>query len=125
MKAVLTFILAMVFISPALAQRVAVVRGIGTQTCKTLVASNQGDKQFALQSAQWILGNMTGYFRQASDDPSRTLGDAIVLQTVLDVCKNSPDKTIDEATTIAISSFPVVEVKKPNSRWSRRGLASS
>jgi hypothetical protein len=70
MKAILTLILMTVFISPALAQRVAVVRGIGTQTCKTLVASNLGDKQFALQSAQWILGYMTCYFRQASDDPS-------------------------------------------------------
>jgi hypothetical protein len=106
----------MAFISPMFAQRVVVVRGIGTQTCKTLVASNQGDKQFALQSAQWISGNMTGYFRQASDDPSRTLADAIVIQTVLDVCKDSPQKTIDDAVTVAIASFPVTEVKKPTEK---------
>jgi hypothetical protein len=116
MKAILTFILAMVAISPTLAQRVAVVRGIGTQTCKTLVASNQGDKEFALQSAQWILGNVTGYFRQASDDPSRTLADALIVEAVLDVCKNSPEKTIDEAVTVAIASIPVTEVKKPTDK---------
>jgi hypothetical protein len=94
----------------------AVVRGIGTQTCKTLVASNQGDKQFALQSAQWILGNVTGYFRQASDDPSRTLADVLIVEAVLDVRKNSPEKTIDEAATVAIASIPVTEVKKPTDK---------
>ena len=102
--------------SPTLAQRVAVVRGIGTQTCNTLVASNQGDKQFALQSAQWILCNVTGYFRQASDDPSRTLADVLIVEAVLDVRKNSPEKTIDEAVTVAIASIPVTEVKKPTDK---------
>jgi HdeA/HdeB family len=112
MKAVLAFVFAIVVISPTLAQRTAAVRGVGTQTCKTLVASDQVDKQFALQAAQWILGNITGYFRQASDDPSRTLSDAILLQTVLDVCKKNPDKTIDEAVTLAIGSLPATEVQK-------------
>jgi hypothetical protein len=112
MKAFLTFVFAIVFVSPVLAQRTAVVRGVGTQTCKTLVASDQVDKQFALQAAQWILGNMTGYFRQANDDPSRTIADAILLKTVLDVCKNNPDKTIDEAVTLATSALPATEVQK-------------
>ncbi len=110
MKAVLAFVLAMELISPTFAQRATVVRGIGTQTCKALIAA---DKQFALQASQWILGNMTGYFRQASDDASRTLGDAILVQAVVDICKKNADKTIDEATTIAISSLPVTDVKKP------------
>jgi hypothetical protein len=114
MKAVLTFVLAMVFVSPASAQRA--VRGVGTQTCKTLVASDQVDKQFAQQAAQWILGNLTGYFRKASDDPSRTIADAILLQTVLDVCKSNLDKTIDEAVALAIDSLPVPEVKTPAPR---------
>jgi hypothetical protein len=112
MKAFLTVVFAMVFVSPVLAQRTAVVRGVGTQTCKTLVASDQVDKQFALQAAQWILGNMTGYFRQANDDPSRTIADAILLKTVLDVCKNNSDKTIDEAVTRATSALPATEVQK-------------
>jgi hypothetical protein len=111
-KAFLTFVFAIVFVSPVLAQRTAVVRGVGTQTCKTLVASDQVDKQFALQAAQWILGNMTGYFRQANDDPSRTIADAILLKTVLDVCKNNPDKTIDEAVTLATGALPATEVQK-------------
>ncbi len=113
MKAVLIFVTATMLVSPALAQRVAVVRGIGTQTCKTFVASNQADKKFAQQAEQWIFGSLTSYFRQANDDPSRTLSDAIVLETVLDVCKKNAEKTIDEAVTIAISSFPATEVKKP------------
>jgi hypothetical protein len=116
MKAVLTFVLAIVFVSPASAQRVGAVRGVGTQTCKTLVASDQVDKQFAQQAAQWILGNLTGYFRKASDDPSRTIADAILLQTVLDVCKSNLDKTIDEAVALAIDSLPVPEVKTPAPR---------
>jgi hypothetical protein len=41
------------------------------------------------------------------------LGDAVLVQTVLDVCKKNAEKTIDEATTIAIASLPVTEVKKP------------
>jgi hypothetical protein len=113
MKIFLTFIFVILLISPTFAQRTAAVRGVGTQTCKTLNASNQADKQFALQSAQWILGNMTGHFRQTGDDPSRTLGDDIVVRTVLEICSRNPDKTIDDAVTIAISSFPATEVKKP------------
>ena len=93
--------------TPALAQRTAAVRGIGTQTCKTFVASYQSDKVFAQQADQWVLGALTGFFRQSQDDPSRTMGDEIVTRTVFDICKNNPDKTIDEATAIAISSFPV------------------
>jgi hypothetical protein len=116
MKHISTIILATLFFSPALAQRVAVVRGIGTQTCKAYVASTQADKKFAQQAEQWIFGSLTSYFRQASDDPSRTLSDAIVLQTVLDICKKNAEKTIDEAVTIAISSFPATEVKKPTER---------
>src|ERR1700722_178062 len=113
MKVFLTFVFAMVFVSPVLAQRTAVVRGVGTQTCKTLVASDQVDKQFAQQAAQWILGNLTGYFHQASDDPSRKIADAILLQTILDVCKKNADKTIDEAVTLAIESLPATDVPKP------------
>jgi hypothetical protein len=113
MKAVLTFLFVTLIVSPAFSQRTAAVRGIGTQTCKALVAANQSDKQFALQSAQWIFGNMTGYFRQAGDDPSRTLSDDIVVRTVLEICKSNPEKTIDEAVTVAIASFPNTEVKKP------------
>jgi hypothetical protein len=114
MKAILRFVLAMLFISPASAQQVAVVRGVGTQTCKTLAASDQVDKQFAQQAAQWILGNLTGHFHQASDDPSRKIADAILLQTVLDVCKNNLDKTIDQAVTLAIDALPTTVVKAPS-----------
>jgi hypothetical protein len=113
MKAILTLVLATVLISPGSAQRVGAVRGVGTQTCKALVASDQIHKQFAQQAAQWILGNITGYFRQASNDPSRKFADAILLQTVLDVCKNNLDKTIDEAVALAIDSMPTTEVKTP------------
>jgi hypothetical protein len=114
MKAFLTIVFAIVFVSPAWSQSTAVVRGVGTQTCKALAASDHVDEKFALQAAQWILGNITAYFRQASDNPSRSIGDAILLQTVLDVCKNNPDKTIDEAVTLTIHSLPVTEVpKKP------------
>jgi hypothetical protein len=114
MKAFLTFVFAIVFSSPAWSQTATVVRGVGTQTCKTLVASDQVDEKFALQASQWILGNITAYFRQVSDNPSRSIGDAIVLQTVLDVCRNNPDKTIDEAVTLTIHSMPVTQVpKKP------------
>jgi hypothetical protein len=114
MKTALTFVLAMAVISPALAQqRTAVVRGVGTQTCKTLVASDQIDKQFAQQAAQWILGNLTGYFHQASEDPSRNIADAILLQTILDVCKQNADKTIDEAVALAITSLPTTVVPLP------------
>jgi hypothetical protein len=108
--AVLALILTM---QSALAQRVAVVRGVGTQTCAMLVASEKRDKPFNQQATQWILGTMTGYFRQAADDPSRTLGDAVLVQIVQDVCKKNAEKTIDEATTIAIASLPDTEVKKP------------
>jgi hypothetical protein len=113
MKSVLTLVLAMGLIPSALAQQVAIVRGVGTQTCKTLVASDQVDKQFALQAAQWILGNLTGYFHQASGDPSPKIADAILLQTVLDVCKNNLDKTIDQAVTLAIDALPKTNVQKP------------
>lgn len=113
MKAIFIMVVAMAFISPASAQRVGAVRGVGTQTCKTLVASDQVDKGFAQQAAQWILGNVTGYFRKASDDPSRTFADAILLQTVLDVCKSNLDKTIDEAVALAIDSMPATAVKSP------------
>lgn len=80
---------------------------------RCLFSADRADKQFAQQAAQWILGSMTGYFRQANDDPSRTLGDVVLVQTVVDVCKKNSDKTIDEATTIAIGSLPQTEVKKP------------
>ena len=110
LSAVLILLLPM---QSALAQRVAVVRGVGTQTCAMLVASDRGDKQFNLQATQWILGTVTGYFRQTADDPSRTLGDAVLVQTVQDVCKKNAEKTIDEATTITIGSLPETEVKKP------------
>jgi hypothetical protein len=113
MKVALALVLAIAVNSPAWSQRTAVVHGVGTQTCKTLVASDQVDEKFALQAAQWILGNMTGYFRQASDNPSRSIADAVLLQTVLDVCKNNPDKTIDEAVTVTIGSLPTSAVKKP------------
>ena len=113
MRVIMVVVLATMFVSPAPAQRAAVVRGIGTQTCTTYVASSQADKKFSQQADQWIFGSLTSYFRQASDDPSRTLSDAIVLQTVFDICKKNAEKTIDEAVTIAISSFPATEVKKP------------
>jgi len=112
MKIVLAVVLATGLMSPAWSQSTAVVRGVGTQTCKALAASDKVDEKFALQAAQWILGNMTVYFRQVSDNPSRSIGDAILLQTVLDVCKNNPDKTIDEAVTLTIQSMPVTEVPK-------------
>jgi predicted ribosomally synthesized peptide with SipW-like signal peptide len=116
MKVALALVLATGVTSAAWSQSVSVVRGVGTQTCKALAASDKVDEKFALQSAQWILGYVTAYFRQASDNPSssRSIGDAILLQTVLDVCKNNPDKTIDEAVTLTIQSMPVTEVpKKP------------
>jgi hypothetical protein len=113
MKVVLALVLAIGMTSPAWSQNAAVVRGVGTQTCKTLVASDQVDEKFALQAAQWILGDLSGYFRQASDNPSRSIGDAILLQTVLDVCKNNLDKTIDEAVTLTIASLPTTQVKQP------------
>jgi hypothetical protein len=113
MKTLLAFVLAIGIVSPALAQQTAVVRGVGTQTCKTLVASDQVDKTFAQQAAQWILGNLTGYFHQASNDPSRKIADAILLQTILDICKKNADKTIDEAVTLAIGSLPATGVAKP------------
>ena len=43
---------------------------------------------------------------------SRTLGDVALVQTVIDICKQNADKTIDEATTIAIAAVPNTEVKK-------------
>jgi hypothetical protein len=113
MKVALALVLATGMISPAWSQNAAVVRGVGTQNCKALVASDKIDEKFALQAAQWILGDLTGYFRQAGDNPSRPIGDAILLQTVLDVCKNNPDKTIDEAVTLTIASLPTSAVKKP------------
>jgi hypothetical protein len=116
LKTISTIVLATFLISPALAQRVAVVRGIGTQSCKTYVASSHADKKLAQQADQWVFGSLTSYFRQARDDPSRTLSDAIVLQTVVDICKKNAEKTIDEAVTIAISSFPATEVKKPTEK---------
>jgi HdeA/HdeB family len=114
MKLTSTMILTSLLLSSsAMAQRVAVVRGVGTQTCKALVTSDKTDKQFEEQAAQWVLGALTSYFRQASDDPSRTMGDLILVQTVFDVCKKNADKTIDEAVTMAISALPTTEVKKP------------
>jgi hypothetical protein len=114
MKALLTFVIAIGIVSSASAQqRTPVVRGVGTQTCKTLVAVDQVDKNFAQQAAQWILGSLTGYFHKASDDPSRTTADAILLQTVLDVCKQNADKTIDEAVMLAIGSLPTTAVPLP------------
>ena len=114
MKVALALVLATGLVSSAWSQNAAVVRGVGTQSCKALVASDQIDEKFALQAAQWILGDMTGYFRKESDNPSRATGDAILLQTVLDVCKNNPDKTIDEAVTLTIASLPTTVVKKPD-----------
>lgn len=113
MKFALALVVALSIGSMAQAQRVAVVRGIGTQTCTKLVAAEGTDPQFAQQAGQWILGNMTGYFRQENDDPSRTLGDVVLVQTVVDLCKKNAEKTIDEATTMAIGSLPETEAKKP------------
>jgi hypothetical protein len=114
MKVFPVFVFSILLVSPAWSQSAAVVRGVGTQTCATLAASDKVDEKFALQAAQWILGNVTAYFRQVSDSPSRSIGDAVLLQTVLDVCKNNPDKTIDEAVTLTIQSLPVTAVpKKP------------
>jgi hypothetical protein len=56
---------------------------------------------------------MTGYFRQANDDPSRTISDDLLVRSIQEIRSSNMDKTIDEAVTIAISSFPVTEVKKP------------
>ena len=70
-------------------------------------------RQFEIQATQWVLGNLTGYFRQAADDPSGKMGDVMLVQTVFDVCGKSPEKTIDEAVTIVISALPQTEVKKP------------
>jgi hypothetical protein len=113
MKPILALLSALLLMAPAAAQRTAAVRGIGTQTCKSLVAANQSQKQFSLQAAQWILGNLTGYFRQAADDPSRTLSDDVLVKTVLDVCARNAEKTIDEAVSIAVSSLPTTEIQKP------------
>ncbi len=119
MKIALTIVLAILLVAPAQAQREAVVRGIGTETCKKLIASEHTitsvntDDYFAQQALQWILGSITGYFRQANDDPSRTLGDVVLLQTVVDICKRNPEKTIDQATAAAIGSLPETEAKKP------------
>jgi hypothetical protein len=52
LKTISTIVLATLLISPALAQRVAVVRGIGTQSCKTYVASSHADKKLAQQADQ-------------------------------------------------------------------------
>ena len=112
MKQLLLSFLILFIAFPSNAQRVAAVRGVGTQTCATLVASTEKDKQFDQQAAQWILGYLTGYFRQAGDNSSRTLGDVALVQTVIDICKQNADKTIDEATTIAIAAVPNTEVKK-------------
>ena len=106
----------LLLISPAAAQRTAAVRGIGTQTCKSFVEASTTDKQFALLAAQWILGNLTGYFRQAADDPSRTLGDDLLVKTVIEVCAKNADKTIDDAVAIVIGSLPESEVKKPTDK---------
>lgn len=113
MKAVAICFAALLMISPAAAQRTAVVRGIGTQTCKSFIEANAADKQFALLVAQWILGNLTGYFRQAGDDPSRTLSDDLLVKTIIDVCAKNSDKTVDDAVTIVIGALPVSEAKKP------------
>jgi hypothetical protein len=37
----------------------------------------------------------------------------VVVKTAVDVCKKNAEKTIDEATTMAIGSLPATEVKKP------------
>ena len=116
MKPALVLLYALLLVAPAAAQRTAAVRGIGTQTCKSLVAANQSQKQFSLQAAQWILGNLTGYFRQTGDDPSRTLSDDVLVKTVMDVCAHNAEKTIDEAVSIAVSSLPTTEIPKPVSK---------
>jgi hypothetical protein len=113
MKNFFGLFVAVAFASTAMAQQTALVRGVGTQTCANFVASSRANKQLEQQVTQWILGNMTGYFRQANNDLSRTLGDAALVQTVTEVCKKNADKTIDEATTIAIGAIPTTEVKKP------------
>lgn len=116
MRAFLVFFSTFLFIAPAAGQQIALVRGIGTETCKAYVAATQADKQFALQVAQWILGNLTGYFRQASDDPTRTLGDDLLVKTVIEVCAKHAEKTIDEAVSITITALPASEFKKPSDK---------
>lgn len=111
MKIVTLFLSVLLFISAAKAQRTAVVRGIGTQTCKAFVEST--DKQFAQLVSQWILGNFTGYFRQAGDDPSRMLGDDLLVRTVIEICGKNAEKTIDDALTSALTALPASEVKRP------------
>lgn len=96
-----------------MAQRATVVRGVGTQTCAKLLAAGKSDDQFEMQATQWILGNLTGYFRRTADDQSRTMGDVMLVQTVFDVCGKRPEKTIDEAVEMVISALPNTEVKTP------------
>jgi hypothetical protein len=114
MKSSLLLLSALLVIAPAAGQQIALVRGIGTQTCKTFVAATEADKPLASQASQWILGNLTGYFRQAGDDPTRTLGDSLLVKTVIDICAKNAEKTIDEAVSIAITALPVSEIKKPD-----------
>ena len=76
MKIALTLVLAILLVAPALAQREAVVRGIGTETCKKLIASEHTvasvntDDHFAQQALQWILGS------SAASDGRRYLQEA-------------------------------------------------
>jgi hypothetical protein len=114
MKSSLLLLSALLVIAPAAGQQIALVRGIGTQTCKTFVAATEADKPFALRASEWILGNLTGYFRQAGDDPTRTLGDSLLVKTVIDICAKNAEKTIDEAVSIAITALPDSEIKKPD-----------
>jgi hypothetical protein len=113
MKIFWATVLLIISLQSSFAQRTTVVRGVGTQTCEKFVAAGQGgDKQFEAQASQWILGLLTGYFRQANDDASRTMGDVVIVQTVLDVCKKNAEKTIDEAAKIAIEALPTADPKR-------------
>ena len=66
-----------------------------------------------MRASEWILGNLTGYFRQVGDDPTRTLGDDLLVKTVIDICAKNAEKTIDQAVSIAITALPESEIKKP------------
>jgi hypothetical protein len=114
MKSSWLLLSALLLMAPAAGQRIALVRGIGTQTCKTFVAATSADKPFASRASEWILGNLTGYFRQAGDDPTRTLGDDLLVETVIDICSKNAEKTIDQAVSIAITALPNSEFKKPD-----------
>ena len=103
----------MLLAQPSFAQRATVVRGVGTQLCARFLAGDGGDKQFGQEVSQWILGVLTGYFHQADDDASRTMGDSMLVETVVEVCKKNAEKTIDQATTMVIQALPLADAKKP------------